>query len=199
MVSRKFKTDESIGPVLDDSKYDILSKGAANNNAKSGAGHTVKPAALTSEHAHRLDLTSLWKSSIPVDRHHLDSLSSKLPNFWFRHVVKCLNFGGDSETIAQSILRDSTLIGFYKQLTCACYALVEVLGFPGSSAVAAGPGHVHKVYTGDVPWSMYVDWLEKEADLKSLILKAYRCEELAASKECIIILFYMFCEQSKET
>ncbi|XP_078350491.1 pecanex-like protein 4 [Oculina patagonica] len=57
---------------------------------------------------------------------------------------------------------------------CLLCSLVEVLGFPGSSAVAAGPGHVHKVYTGDVPWSMYVDWLEKEAELKSLVLKAYR-------------------------
>ena len=75
---------KSIGPVLGDSKYDILSKGATNNNAKSGAGHTVKPAAFTSEHAHRLDLPSQWKSSIPVDRHHLDSLSSKFPDFWFR-------------------------------------------------------------------------------------------------------------------
>ena len=166
------KTD----PVLGDSNYGSLSKGAVNNNGKSGAGHTVKPAAFTSEHAHRLDLPSQWKSSIPVDRHYLDSLSSKLPDFWFRHVVKCLSFGGDSEAIAQSILSDSALAGFYKHLTCACYALVEVLGFPGSSAVAAGPGHVHKVYTGDVPWSVYVDWLEKDAELKSLILKAYRYE-----------------------
>jgi len=106
-------------------------------------------------------------------------LSSKFPDFWFRHVVKRLSFGSDSEAIAQSILSDSALTGFYKHLTCACYALVEVLGFPGSSAVAAGPGHVHKVYTGDVPWSMYVDWLEKEAELKSLILKAYRYEALS--------------------
>ena len=104
-------------------------------------------------------------------------------------MVKCLNFGSDSETIAQSILCDSALTGFYEQLTCTCYALVEVLGFPGSSAVAAGPGHVHKVYIGDVPWSIYIDWLETEADLKSLILKAYRCEELTASKEFIVFVF----------
>ena len=65
--------------------------------------------------------------------------------------MKCLSFGSDSETIAQSILSDSTLTGFYKQLTCACYALVEVLGLPGSSAVAAGPAHMYKMYTGDVP------------------------------------------------
>lgn len=167
---------KKVDPGLGDFNYDILSKGVANNNAKLGAGNTVKPAAYTSEHSHRLDLPSQWKSSIPVDRHHLDSLSSKFPDFWFRHVVKCLSFGSDSEAIAQSILSDSALTGFYKQLTCACYALVEVLGFPGSSAVAAGPGHVHKVYTGNVPWSMYVDWLEKEAELKSLILKAYRYE-----------------------
>lgn len=168
---------KKVDPVLGDSNYGNLSKGTVNNNAKSGAGHTVKPAVLTSEHAHRLDLPSQWKSSIPVDRHHLDSLSAKFPDFWFRHVVKCLSFGSDSEAITQSILSDSALTGFYKQLTCACYALVEVLGFPGSSAVAAGPGHVHKVYTGEVPWSMYVDWLEKEAELKFLILKAYRYEK----------------------
>ena len=113
-----------------------------------------------------------------MDRHRLNSLSSKFPYFWLRHVVKCLYFGSDSETITQTILSDLTLTNFYKHLTCACYALVEVLGFPGSSAVAAGPGHVHKVYTGDVPWSMYVDWLEKQAELKSLILKAYRYEAL---------------------
>lgn len=116
-----------------------------------------------------------WKFSIPVDRHNLDSLSDKFPDFWFRHVVKGLNFGiNNSKGIAESILGDSTLTSFYRQLTCTCYALVEVLGFPGSSAVAAGPGHVHKVYTGDVPWSIHVDWLEKETELKSLILKAYR-------------------------
>ena len=79
--------------------------------------------------------------------------------------MKCLIFGSDNEAIAQSILSDSALTGLYKQLTCACYALVEVLGFPGSSAVAAGPGHVHKVYTGDVPWSMHVDWLERRPSL----------------------------------
>ena len=42
--------------------------------------------------------------------------------------MKCLNFGRDSETIAQSILSDLALTGFYKQLTCAWSARVEVLG-----------------------------------------------------------------------
>ena len=179
---------KKVDPVLSDFNYDIPSYGAANNNSKSGASNAVKPAAFTSEHAHRLDLPSQWKFSIPVDRHHLDSLSSKFPDFWFRYVVKCLNFGKDSEAVAQSILSDSALIGFYKQLTCACYALVEVLGFPGSTAVAAGPGHVHKVYTGDVPWSMHVDWLEKEAELKSLILKAYRYKTFSCKKINSILL-----------
>ena len=88
--------------------------------------------------------------------------------------MKCLSFRSDSEAIAQSIFSDSALTGFYKHLARACYALMEVLGFPGSSGVAADPGHVHKVYTGDVPWSVYVDWLEKEVEPKSLILKGYR-------------------------
>ena len=168
------KLFQKVDPVFSDFNYDVLNYGAAKTNAKTGAANFVKPAAFTSEHAHRLDLPSQWKFSIPVDRYHLDSLSEKFPDFWFRHVVKGLTFGNDSAAVPESILSDSALIGYYRQLTCACYALVEVLGFPGSSAVAAGPGHVHKVYTGDVPWSMHVDWLEKEAELKSLILKAYR-------------------------
>ena len=137
---------------MGDFNYGRLNKGAAN--AKSGVGLTVKLVAFTSEYAQRFDLPSQWKSSLPVDRHHLDSLSSKFPDFWFRLVVKCLSFGNDNEAIAQSIFSDSALTGLYKQLTCACYALVEVLGFPESSAVAAGPGHVHKVYTGDVPYNI---------------------------------------------
>ena len=92
---------------MGDFNYGRLNKGAAN--PKSGAGHTVKSVALTSEYAQRFDLPSQWKYSIPVDRHHLDSLSSKLPDFWFRHVVKSLSFGNDNEAIAQSILSDFPL------------------------------------------------------------------------------------------
>ena len=159
-----------VNPVVSNLNYDVE---VFNNNANSGANN-VEPVAFTSEHAHRLDLPSQWKFSIPVDRYHLDSLSNKFPDYWFRHVIRCLNFGNDSEAIAQSILNDPALNGLYKQLTCACYALVEVLGFPGSSAAAAGPGHVHKVYSGDLPWSMNLDWLDKDAELKSLVLRAYR-------------------------
>jgi len=45
---------KKVDPVLGD--YNSMRKGVANNNAKSGAGLTVKPAAFTSEYAHRLDL-----------------------------------------------------------------------------------------------------------------------------------------------
>lgn len=103
--------------------------------------------------------------------------------------MKSLSFGSDSETICQTILSDLSLTSFYKQLACACYDLVEVLGFPGSSAVAADPGHVHKVYTGDALWSMYVNWLEKEAELKSLILKAYRHDALSCKQRIDNFIF----------
>ena len=153
-------------------QYIAGNSGVLSNNA--GASSRVQPAAFTSEHAYKLDMPSNWKFSISVDKHHIDSLSSKFPDFWLRHVIKSQNFGNDNETVAQSIINDPALIGIYKQLTCACYAVVEVLGFPGSSATAAGPGHVHKVYSGNIPWSMNLDWLEKDTQLKSLVLKAYR-------------------------
>ena len=51
-VSKNQVSGESVMKKVDPSK------GAVNNNVRSGAGHTVKPAAITSEHAHRLDLPS---------------------------------------------------------------------------------------------------------------------------------------------
>ena len=73
---------KKVDPDLGDFNYDRLIKGVANNNAKSGAGHTLKPAAFTSEHAHKLDLPSKWKYSIPVDRHHHSRLFViKIPGF----------------------------------------------------------------------------------------------------------------------
>lgn len=165
---------KQVNPVVSNLNYSSLDDEVFNNATIPGARNSVNPAAFTSEHAHRLDLPSHWKFSIPLDRRHLESLTSHFPEYWFRHVVRCINFGKDSETIAQSVLSDTALIGFYKQLTCACYALVEVLGFPGSSAAAAGPVHVHKVYSGELPWSINLDWLDKDAELKSLVLKAYR-------------------------
>ena len=163
---------KQFNAVSSDLQYTAGNSGVFTNTA--GASSSVQPAAFTSEHAYKLDMPSNWKFSIPVDKHHIDSLSSKFPDFWLRHVIKSQNFGNDNETVAQSIINDPALIGIYKQLTCACYAVVEVLGFPGSSATAAGPGHVHKVYSGNIPWSMNLDWLEKDTQLKSLVLKAYR-------------------------
>lgn len=145
-----------------------------NNSTNFGTSSKVWPAAFTSEHAHKLDLPLRWKSFIPVDKNHLESLFSKFPDHWFTHVVGCLHSGPDNKAIAQSILSDTALVSIYKQLICACYALIEVLGLPGSSAAAAGPVHVHKVYSGDLPWSINIDWLNKDVELKALVLKAYR-------------------------
>jgi len=143
------------------------------NNSKEN-GRMLRPAAFTSEHAYKLDLPSHWKSSIPVDRNLLDSLLSKFPDQWFAHVVRWLHFGTDSKGIAESILADTALVSIHKDFICACYALVEVLGFPGSSAPAAGPLHVYKVYSGEFPWSINIDWFDKDVELKALVLKAYR-------------------------
>lgn len=149
-----------------------------NNNSKEN-GLMSRPIAFTSEYAYKLDLPSHWKSSIPVDRNLMDSLFSKFPDQWFAHVVRCLHFGPDNKGVAESILADTALVGLHKHLICACYALVEVLGFPGSSAPAAGPLHVYKVYSGEFPWSVNVDWFDKDVELKALVLKAYRCVSLS--------------------
>ena len=152
----------------------------ANTNAR-----TVS-VAFSSRHARLLDLPPKWRDNSAVERRHIDAVSSEFPELWYKHVLSLLDFGG--EDLAEELASDQALAGLYRQLVCVCYALVEVLGFPGSSAVQAGPGHVFKVYNGDLPWSLHLDWLEKNEELRSVVVKAYRSVYRGIKRrECISI------------
>ena len=125
-----------------------------------------KPPEFTSNHSHCLDLPSRWKRS-PLESAYVNSLWSKFPTSWYKFVLKSLD---DTEELAN----DELLTGMYQQLVCTCYALVDLLGYPGSSALEAGPSHVFKTYSGQIPWSVHQEWLTSDLELKELVIKAYR-------------------------
>jgi hypothetical protein len=47
-------------------------------------------------------------------------------------------------------------------------------GLGGFDIKLAGPRHIYDVFLGNIPKSLESDWLEKDAVLKSLVIKAYR-------------------------
>ncbi len=64
------------------------------------------------------------------------------------------------------------------QLVAACDAVVNSLGLDGVDVQQAGAAHVHRVYCGDVPWSLASAWVTDNEDLRTVVVKAYRCEEI---------------------
>ncbi|EDO43069.1 predicted protein, partial [Nematostella vectensis] len=145
----------------------------ANNNQRSTTGKPVS-AEFKSKHAYKLDLPSKWKADLPDMAATMRSTAVKFPTEWYKHVVNSLDLDVDAET-RSDIALDPTLQQFYERLVLTCYAIVEVLGYPGSSAHLAGPSHVFKVFHEHIPWSMQLEWLAKnDVTLYILVLKAYR-------------------------
>ena len=54
------------------------------------------------------------------------------------------------------------------------YNVSIYLGLSGSSVVGAGPGHLFKVYSGEIPWSPSSEWITQDSELKQLVISAYR-------------------------
>lgn len=50
-----------------------------------------------------------------------------------------------------------------------CFSEVDYYG-----AESVGPSHVHKLFQGEIPWSLHSEWLTAEKELLPLVLKAYR-------------------------
>lgn len=173
-LSEKFF--KKVDLVFSDFNYDVFSYGVIKRDVKVGVSDYMKLVIFILEYVYRFDLLYYWKFFILVDKYNLDFLLEKFFDFWFRYVVKGLNFGNNSKGIVESIFGDLILISLYCQLICVCYVMVEVFGFLGLFVVVVGFGYVQKVYVGDVFWLIYVDWLEKEMDFKLLILKVYRYE-----------------------
>lgn len=136
-----------------------------NDNNK----NTITTQPLMSKASYQVDLPLQWKTSLPVNDKQLKPVFDKFPSSWFQHIINDLHLTEDD-----SVGSDSELMARYQRFILIVYTVVEMLGYPGSSSMAAGPIHPFKVCNGDIPWSIHLDWLQKDKTLMSLVLKAYR-------------------------
>ena len=111
-----------------------------------------------------------------MDADQITPLLNKFPMDWYKYVISQLGIktSNSSSDASEEVGSDEALTSMYANLVMACYGLVDVFGLGGVSAVGAGANHVYKVYTGDIPWSMGLDWLTSDEELHSIVLQAYR-------------------------
>ncbi|XP_064623432.1 pecanex-like protein 4 [Lineus longissimus] len=121
-------------------------------------------------------LPSQWME-IPMDQSKISALSTRYPIEWHQYVLDkhCQRNGGHiaDNTIAE-IVKDSAYQKLFAQFVMACYATVYELGTNQSDPAILGPSHVHKVYTGEIPWSIASEWITDDHQLHKLVIKAYR-------------------------
>lgn len=140
-------------------------------NVRSTKTSTFVATPYHSENSYQLDLPFKWKSELPLTDKQLKPITTRFPLSWYQHVLNISELNGNTD---DSIASDSVLMGCYEHLVSTCFALVEVLGNPGASSFSSGPVHPLKVFSGEIPWSLHSDWLQKEGQLMDLVIKAYR-------------------------
>ncbi|XP_071963910.1 pecanex-like protein 4 [Antedon mediterranea] len=130
---------------------------------------------FSSPHSSKLSLPLKWRD-IPLDSHQISNLLCDFPKDWYRHVIEHLDLssGVPSASVVDEIMSDEALTSIYVQLISAIFSVVNVLGLSGVDFVSRGPMHVFKVFSGDIPWSLSLDWLSQDEELFNLVIKAYR-------------------------
>ena len=169
-----FSVTNAKKPDLKNQKTKNSQKDGVSNVSKNTSGYTSFPSRskeLTSSQSCCVDVPSRWKNS-PLEQTFIDSLLSNFPTSWYKYVLKSLDLGSVSDT--EEVINDPNLLRMYQELVCTCYALVDLLGYPGSSAQEAGPGHEYKTYNGQIPWSLHQEWISNDSVLKDLVIRAYR-------------------------
>lgn len=140
-----------------------------HNDARDSNKNNILDRPLMTTDSYKLDLPLHWKTGLPFNDKQLKHLCEKFPTAWYQHIIKELNLSEDD-----SIASDTELLFRYQRLVLSVYTVVEMLGYPGSSSIHAGPVHPYNMCNGEIPWSIHIDWLQKDTILKALVLKAYR-------------------------
>ena len=118
-----------------------------------------------------IDPPQSWVSMIPYkDTDPVISSSSAFDVELYHSIVDSICQKGDTDQIK----KDTSLMQSYRLLVRNCYYLVEQAGTSGGSPANEGAGHCYKLFSGRIPWSPKIGWIENNLILKQMILKAYR-------------------------
>ncbi|XP_064120786.1 pecanex-like protein 4, partial [Macrobrachium nipponense] len=140
-----------------------------------------------------------WFIELPYDTEVVDEVQDSFPHAWFKFLLS--NFGrtyvelrqqnsavlgkvsgssnraglansksgGDKEDQIQKMQYDEDLEESYRIITGTCHLIIL-----GSEITNPTPSQVYKTFSGEVPWSMALDWLLNKKDLYTLVMRAYR-------------------------
>ncbi|XP_027410046.1 pecanex-like protein 4 isoform X2 [Bos indicus x Bos taurus] len=122
-------------------------------------------------HSHLLSLPEEWMSNcLPNSK--MKEMSSLFPEDWYQFILrqlKCFPSKENASNVVEEIAKDRVLKDFYVHAVMTCY-----FSLFGVDNMIPSPGHILRVYSGVLPWSLALDWLTEKPDLFQLALKAFR-------------------------
>ncbi|CAK7315719.1 Pecanex-like protein 4 [Vulpes lagopus] len=122
-------------------------------------------------HSHLLSLPEEWTSNcLPNSK--MREMSSLFPEEWYQFVLRqleCFHSEENASNVLEEIAKDKVLKDFYVHAVMTCY-----FSLFGVDNMVPSPGHLLRVYSGVLPWSLALDWLTEKPELFQLALKAFR-------------------------
>ncbi|XP_041131073.1 pecanex-like protein 4 isoform X3 [Polyodon spathula] len=126
---------------------------------------------FSSSHSKQLNVPQEWRSSVlPGPR--MQQLTKLFPEGWYKSVLSQLDIANMEERpsdILEGVLNDGALMDLYAHVVMTCYGVTL-----GAESTVLSPSYVYRVYCGDVPWTVGLDWLTGKPELFQLVLKAFR-------------------------
>uniref|UniRef100_UPI00398E7298 pecanex-like protein 4 n=1 Tax=Pristiophorus japonicus TaxID=55135 RepID=UPI00398E7298 len=135
-----------------------------------GSHEMIPVLVFSSPYSSKLKVPENWRSR-PFPSILLQELLKSFPEDWYSFVLTHLDVVHSDENppIIFEVKGDKTLRDMYAQVVMTCYGVML-----GSDSTIPSPNQVFRVYSGDIPWSLGLDWLTQKPELLTLTLKAFR-------------------------
>ncbi|XP_028678221.1 pecanex-like protein 4 [Erpetoichthys calabaricus] len=118
-----------------------------------------------------LNVPQEWRSG-PLQGSKMNQLIKLFPEGWYKFVISRLDIGGKEggpSDIIEGVQNDDSLLQLHACTVMTCYGLTL-----GAESSITNPNCVYRMYCGDLPWTIGLDWLSEKSDLFQLVLKAFR-------------------------
>ncbi|XP_030667427.1 pecanex-like protein 4 isoform X2 [Nomascus leucogenys] len=165
-------SDHSTGTVPENDLYKAVLLGyPAVDKGKQENMPYIPLMEFSCSHSHLVCLPAEWRTScMPSSK--MKEMSSLFPEDWYQFVLRqleCFHSEEKASNVLEEIAKDKVLKDFYVHTVMTCY-----FSLFGIDNMAPSPGHILRVYSGVLPWSVALDWLTEKPELFQLALKAFR-------------------------
>lgn len=161
----------STNTVTEESLYQAVALGyPAIDKGKQEAMAYIPLMEFSCSHSHLLSLPEEWMSNC-LPKSKVKEMSSLFPEDWYQFILRQLECFPSKENASnvEEIAKDRVLKDLYVHTVMTCY-----FSLFGVDNMIPSPGHILRVYSGVLPWSLALDWLTEKPDLFQLALKAFR-------------------------